>query len=32
LIYTGILFIVLMLLPTLLPIDLPQGWLGQLVS
>jgi putative tricarboxylic transport membrane protein len=31
-IYTGILFIVLMLLPSLLPIDLPQGWLGQLVS
>ncbi|EMY34424.1 hypothetical protein D477_009740 [Arthrobacter crystallopoietes BAB-32] len=31
-IYTAVLYLLLMLLPSLLPIDLPQGWFGQLVS
>jgi hypothetical protein len=30
-IYTGVLYIVLLALPSLLPIDLPQGWLNTLV-
>ena len=31
-IYTAVLYVVLLVLPTLLPIELPQGWLGQFVS
>ena len=31
-IYTAVLYVVLLALPTLLPIDLPQGWLSQLVG
>jgi putative tricarboxylic transport membrane protein len=31
-IYTAVFYLVLLVLPSLLPIDLPQGWLGQLVS
>ncbi|HEX2247743.1 MAG TPA: hypothetical protein VHH13_09360, partial [Arthrobacter sp.] len=31
-IYTAVLYAVLLALPTLLPIDLPQGWLSQLVG
>ena len=31
LIYTGVLYIVLLALPSLLPIDLPQGWFNTLV-